>query len=275
MAYSTRSNSPANMVRLEPLCAREDIKSAAQRLERYCNFPHVFPYGEATGGLLAEANFVSKLEDFTTAMDSRILYAYSRYQAEESRLLFDSTAAYVTFATARGIPVVSYFCELTPDAAPSGRTRESVELCAMLYTMIAQVIDYLPEELEAPEPSFTREYLAGLDGTLRTWDAAIGFFEDLLAAVRVRVLLFVVHGLNLLEDDLRGSTTGKLDQVVGCLRSLVRAGGSDRIVKILFTTSGLSKPLIAGIEEHETVSCSPNLARDLGETRSPSRRSLA
>lgn len=263
------------MVRLEPLCRREDIKSAFQRLECHCNFRHIFPYGQETGSLLAESNFVSKLEDFTTAMDSRVLYAYSRYQPDESRLLRDSTAAYTTFATARGIPVVSYFCELSPDAAPHGRTRESVELCAMLYTMIVQVVDFLPDEMGMPEPSFTREYMAGLDGTMRTWDAAIGFFEDLLATVKVPVLLFVIHGLNLLEDDLRQSTAGKLDQVVTCLRGLTTSESPERIVKVLFTTSGLSRPLVEGVGEHETLSCCPNLPRDLGETRSPSRRSLA
>jgi hypothetical protein len=235
-----------------------DVKFESRHLEDYFTWEHVYPFSDASLPLLGTATFVSRLGTFTTAMESQVLYAHSRYQEEGMNLLQQSAAEYISLAREAGVPVVSYFCQLTPEEPPVNRTRESVELSALLCAMIRQLIHLLPADFHSPALAFNAERFAILDGTLRTWDHAIGLFVELAGCVRLPILLFVIDGLNLLEDDFEYSTHGKLEQLIECLMGLVSSSSSEgdgRVVKVLFTTAGLSGPLCRELDDKDLVSC--------------------
>ena len=205
-------------------------------------------------------SFVSGLSAFTESMSSQILYTFGRYQPEQANLLRLSAAQYISLARQHGIPVISYFCGLSAEAPPPGRTRESVELSSLLYSLIRQAVDLFPAEFTATSLDLTEERFATLDGTLRTWRQAINLFTDLVNCLQLPLLLFVLDGLNLLEDDFERSTSAKVGELVRELVGLVDGpGGGGRkglgIVKALFTSAGSSTELCRELDSGRVVAC--------------------
>lgn len=213
---------------------------------------------------------MSRLSEFTTTLKSQILYAHGRYQPERLSVLRSSAATYITLAREHGIPVISYFCQLSADEPPPSRTRESTELTALLYSLIRQAVELLPADFAAAPLAFGEERFAALDGTLRTWDLALELFADAVGCVRLPQLLFVVDGLNLLEDDFEDVTSSQLEALVRRMGDLAGAGASSgRVVKILFTTAGLSGTLCRELDGGQMVACeATSPLRESGSRRS-------
>jgi len=244
-----------------------DVKFKSRHLEDYFEWESIHPVRETSWPLFANATFVMRLRSFTTVMESQILYAHSQYQLEGLNILRQSAAGYVSLAREAGIPVVSYFCRLSHQAPPGSRTRESEELTALLYSMIRQLIDLLPAELSWSAPPLDETRFVSLDGGLRTWERAMSLFVDVESCVNLPLLLFVIDGLNLVEDDFEHSTTRELEQLIACLKRLVDSSmNNDYIVKVLLTTAGLSGSLCRALDEGGIVSCDVS---SLGEPRRP------
>lgn len=248
-----------------------DVKFKSRHLEDYFEWERIHPFRETPWPLFANAAFVMRLRSFTTTMESQILYAHSQYQPEGSNILRQSAAGYVSLAREAGVPVVSYFCRLSHQAPPGSRTRESEELIASLYSMIRQLIDLLPAELSWSAPALDETRFTSLDGDLRTWEQAMSLFVDVERCVNLPLLLFVIDGLNLVEDDFERNTSRELEQLIACLKLLVDSStNSDYIVKVLFTTAGLSGSLCRALDEGDIVSCDVSSP---GEPRRPHRAS--
>jgi hypothetical protein len=243
------------------------VKFDSRHLEDYFDRDHVYPFNDFPSPLLAEVNFATRLKSFTTMMESQILYAHCRYQAG-ANLLQQSAAAYVSLAREAGIPVVSYFCQLSENEPAPNRTLESVELCALLYSMIRQTIDLLPVQFTSSAPVFDEKRLASLDGTLRTWDKALSLFTDLVSCVQLPLLIFFTDGLNVLEDDIENSTSASLERFVRCVNDLVTTSTEkSHNVKFLFTTMGLSRALCHGLDERDMIICNTSTHVGTGTSR--------
>ena len=261
LASSQNADPPDDQGTKIAIQSGNNIMFESRHLENYFSWGHVhppLPYTENPYALLAEATFVEKLDSFTTAMESRVLYAHVPYQTEGANPLLLSALGYISLARDAAVPVISYFCELSDDDPPPNRTRQSVELSALLYAMMRQIINLLPGDLSGLMPASPCSALSALDGTLRTWNEALALFEVLLSCVRLPVLIFVLDGLNELEDDLEHSTDEELESLVRCLCRLAApsTAAQERMVKIMFTTSGLSEPLCRILDGREVVSCS-------------------
>jgi hypothetical protein len=97
-----------------------------------------------------------------------------------------------------------------------------------------------------------------MDGTLRKWDEALSAFQQLIIAVRLPMLLFVIDGINVLEDEFESSTKRQLRSFVSCLQRLTSAtpaADGKSIVKVLFTTSGLSATLSDSLDDSGILHC--------------------
>lgn len=263
---SRRHSGVSNANGGETVSPLADIRFATRHFEDYFTWEHVHPHLETPGPLLADANFVARLNDFTTTMKSQLLYAHGRFHSHGPDTLQQSASVYRSLAQEAGVPVVSYFCELSHDDPPANRTRESMELSALLYAMIRQVINVLPEQSTDAAFPIQQAKLSALDGTLRTWKDALGLFENLVGSVHLPLLLFVIHGLNVVEDDVEGTTTQALEDIVRCLARMAGPNqiGDGTIIKVLFTSSGLSDALCHVLDEEFMVSCdssSPGTAR--------------
>jgi len=206
-------------------------------------------------------------------MESQVLYAFGRYQPEGPNLLRFSAAQYVSLAREHGIPTISYFCRLSAETPPRNRTRESVELSSLLYSVIRQIVDLLPAEFTAPSVDLGEDRFAGLDGTLRTWEQAIRLLSDLISCLQLPQLLFVLDGFNLLEDDFDYTPSAKAEELVRMLTGLVDDPNpkNPSIIKVLFTTAGSSTVLCRELHSARVVGCggpnSPRESKKPGATR--------
>lgn len=235
----------------------ESIRLASRHFEDYFTWEHVHPFIETPSPLLADTAFVVRLNDFTTSMESQLLYAYGRFHTQGPGILDKSALVYKTLAQEAGVPVVSYFCELSHDDPPPDRSRESVELSALLYALLRQVIDLLPTNNTEVATFLGEERFSTLDGTLRTWKDALELFENLVDGVRLPLLLFVVHGLNILEEEAQGIAAEALEGLVQCFARLANplTGDEGTVIKVLFTTSGLSEVLLDLLDEDCVIAC--------------------
>jgi hypothetical protein len=191
-------------------------------------------------------------------MESQILYAHGTRSGTGQSSLTRSAASYTRLALNAGLPVISYFCELSHEEPPPNRTRESVELSALLCSLIRQVVNLLPSGADCPEvAAIDRNRFTALDGTLRTWNEGISLFADLVQCVRLPLLLFVIDDLNVLEDESERSTEEHIERLVDTLTALMRPPSfeEDRIVKMLLTTSGGSEVLFRKVHDDDIVVC--------------------
>lgn len=230
-----------------------DIAVHSAHLEDLFSWTHVDPFSE-TGvptPLLSEATFVSRLRAFANnTVASQILYAHGPYyQNDSENILRRSSAGYASLAREASVPVVSYFVELSHEEPPANRTRETVELTALICALIRQVVDLLPAQFES-SARMDQERFAELDGKLRTWDQAVEIFADLVQCVQMPIVLFVIDGLNFVEDDF---LERKIEKLVNCFEDLTRI--EDKVIKIMFTTAGLSGALSRRLRDGDMFAC--------------------
>jgi len=248
----------------EPASSSTDIRFESRHLEDYFSWEHVHPFLETPTPLLADAAFVARLNAFTTTANSQILYAHGQYHSQGDDVLRQAALTYMTLAQEAGVPVISYFCDLSHDEPPANRTRESVELCALLCAVIRQLVNLLPVQDADAALTLDGARFSAIDGTLRTWREALALFEDLVSRVRLPLLLFVIYGLNSLEDDAGGTTTEALEDLVHIvtqISTLRPSSGEGGIVKILFMTSGLSETLCRRLDEESQIACDSSTPR--------------
>ncbi|KAI1740429.1 hypothetical protein F4680DRAFT_419428 [Xylaria scruposa] len=245
-----------------------DIRLESRHLEDYFDWERVYPFEEPPLSAPADPEFVTRLNAFTAKTESQILYVCRRYLGETSDPLQMSAAVYIALARKAEIPVISYFCRLSHDEPPSGRTRETIELSALVCSMIRQLVNILPGQLAAEAPNLGLQRFSEIDGTLRTWKQAISLLQDLVVCVRLPLLLFVLDGLSLLEYDSEDVIETGLRMLVNCLKNIVETSKKEgRIVKILFTTAGLSGALCRELDEEDILICKGSSPYESGNFR--------
>lgn len=234
-----------------------DIRFESRHLEDYFDWEHAHPPTQAPAPVLADASFVAGLNLFTTTLKSQVLYAHGSYQTHGPDLLQQSTSVYKSLAEEAGVAVVSYFCELSNADPPANRSRESMELSALLCALIRQLVNLLPSGGSEQAARLDPSRFAVLDGTLRTYKEALSLIEDLARCVRLPMMLFIIHGLNILEEEAGNTIIEVLEDLVNCFVRMANPVSTDEegIVKVLFTSSGLSDVLCNLINEEDMVAC--------------------
>jgi hypothetical protein len=201
----------------------------------------------------AEIEVIQRLQSWTIHAQSSVmaLYGPASLSANSSSHLIASN--YIQAAKAAGIPHISYFCSLTNEAPPQGRLRETIGSVSLVYALLKQLVRHLPLQWAASSGSTLQERFAQLDGTLRTWNAALSLFTELLRLCEPPLLLIVIHGIEMLEHE---ATEPHLTALIEVLRRSTHYDSnpedSGRIIKILLTTSGVSHVLGSSLTAGET-----------------------
>lgn len=274
--YESDIDSSSDMSEEETNIRNPDIKFSSRHLEEYISWDNVFPFTETPPRLCADTSFVTRLDSFTTTTESQILYAHAQYQPEGLNLLRSSAAKYVSLARENGISVASYFCRLPPPYSVQEQKTsrnpsiESTELTALLYSIVRQIVDLLPAEMPPSAAHFAEMQLSSLDGTPHTWDVALDVLRSLISCVCLPLVLLVIDGLNLLENDFENTTSDRVETLTRCLRDMASPGRmAGPIVKVLFTTSGLSGALCRELDSSQMVACNASsLSREIGRPKS-------
>lgn len=227
--------------------SRVEVEAASQVLDLSFARERLNPQ-DREGEFFVEGVVAQRLHLWTAQTESTmlgILGPRTLSHEDPTRLLVSS---YIRAAKGAGIPCISYFCTLTHESAPEGRTRETVELVGFLYALIKQLILYLPLQLPADQV-LDEQLFRTLDGTLRTWEVALSLFSDLIRLATTPYLLIAIHGFEMLESD---RTTPLLRDFVRMLRQFTREG-KDTVptLKVLFATSGMSRTLGGELSANE------------------------
>ncbi|MCJ1306787.1 hypothetical protein MMC25_000430 [Agyrium rufum] len=181
-------------------------------------------------------------------------------------------------AASLGISVLCYFCQLPPDLLfpdvdPDSKdyssdistsdnevsepeiehpptlhqSRQEAAVIDLLYTLIRQLISILPKRVPAT-PKLSQAKFAKLDGSPESYRTGLSILTELLNYIP-STLLIVIDGIEQLDEwvedpvcEILGVLQGSVERA-GEGREKEKEGKNDKIVKILYTTSGPSEIL--------------------------------
>lgn len=247
-----------------PTQREQDIKLWSAHLEDHYSSEQIYPFPDAPQEFYAETAFVSRLSEFTTTLKSQVLYAMARFRPSGLNLLRLSAAKYAILSRTNDVPVISFFCvPITDDPG---------QQIALLCSLIRQTVELL-DDSTSTSGRLTEERISTLDGTVDTWDTALQAFSEMVRNIRLPQLVFVIDGVNLLEDESDHAAQERMRGLMRALKELARPGAvEDCIVKVLFTTAGWSSCLCEELDSHEMVVC--DVSSPVGAVPRKSRRFL-
>lgn len=219
------------------------IEEASAVLDQFFDYDHILVHSPSFD-TFAEAEVIQRLQMWTVNPASSLMALSGPASLSESSSSQLIASNYVRAARAAGLPCISYFCSLTNEEPPKGRLRETIGLVSLVYALIKQLISHIPLQSNASTTAKYAEEFSQLDGTLRTWNIALSLLKSLLALSERPLMLVVVHGLELLEHE---ATNEYLNALVNILKDFTDRKADNenhgRLIKVLFTTSGVSHVL--------------------------------
>lgn len=266
-----RGFSTTELGRQSLLCTRSEVEQASMKLNPFFDFDNIAPTAsDAT--TFVERAALERLQEWTAQITSSVLGIFgpmSPLDDDPARIL---AMNYIRAAKGVGIPCVTYFCSISHEPAPAGRTRETVGLVALLYALLKQLVLYLPQRLP-PDHEISEQEVEALDGTLRTWDAGISLLGNLLTLAEAPYLLISIHGLEVLEHE---ATMPYLSSLLEMFRNSRRMNPANELkLKVLFTTSGVSQMLWERLNEDEICDISRGSAARRPGRQRKGRRNMA
>jgi hypothetical protein len=221
---------------------RVEVEDASGHLNAFFDYNKIAP-GLAGATCFAETEVIQRLQSWTSEPTSSFLGVLGPFSGSQDNAFRLLSSNYVLAARAANIACVSYFCELPRKAQSSRRLPETIESSALVCALVRQMVLHMP--LQLPEhPTLEKRRFEALNGTLRSWDAALSLLSDLITLAEAPVLLVTVYGLEALEHN---ATRDHLTALVKTLRQhmLRRQAGdqAQKIFKVLFVTSGVSQVL--------------------------------
>jgi hypothetical protein len=191
--------------------------------------------------IMATPETISRLSEWSEAASSAPTLWISGPTTEVSdfdNYLSRLAAKFTLLADQSDVPLVSYFCQIIwREQCRGTNTRESQAMIAMLYALLWQLAELLPQSLET-NADLSESRFQRLDGTVETWEDALLVLRDLMTLIP-KLILCVLDGVHLLDDRSTNRYLKKMFQVL--------LGGK---LKVLFTTTGRS----AGLSEAVSIS---------------------
>ncbi|KAK0610084.1 hypothetical protein B0T17DRAFT_501085, partial [Bombardia bombarda] len=147
-----------------------------------------------------------------------------------------------------GIPCISFFDKRRYSfASANSLPTKSAGLISLLYFLLTQLINVLPPQFET-ELDFDQKQFARLDGTMASITPALDMIQALLTQAPPS-LVFVVDGIQAFESQ---DTVPHLRK----LARILREQSKKTVVKVLFTTDGMSRWLGELLKGRERVDAS-------------------
>ncbi|KAB5586252.1 hypothetical protein GE09DRAFT_1235505 [Coniochaeta sp. 2T2.1] len=147
-----------------------------------------------------------------------------------------------------GIPCISFFDKRRYRLSSSkGITYPEAGLISLLYSLVSQLVNTLPVVFHT-ETTFEDEDFSQLDGSPASIDAALEIIRKLLLHAPP-VLMCVIDGVQAFD-------TKELRPHIRRLVDILRDQGTRTVVKVIFTTDGMSRALAKKIKLRERVNAS-------------------
>ncbi|KAL1625430.1 hypothetical protein SLS54_003522 [Diplodia seriata] len=239
---------------------RDTLLLHSAKMEDFHDRDKVQPTPDHAASFFIESELASSIQYWAMVAESRALCVAGLDPLWSNNPASSAASQYVAFAREAGLPLCSYFCRLQNDEPPTGRTRETIELTALVYSLIRQLIELLPPDDVVPGTvRLDESRFDGLDGTLDSFPDALRLLDDLMSATGHAILILVIDGLDLLDDPSHRSTEAPLRKLVNVLLRHVY-GDHGGVVKVLFSCGGISAPLFEALAPDQILlSSAPQL----------------
>lgn len=221
----------------------------------------VLPANHEETGYYVDSGVSPHLQSWITTTESALLYTASMEAEYEPNVLTHAAAQYCQLAREAGLPLCSFSCSLSDAEPPNGRTRETIELVALVYSLIRQLIEILPVDRINRSPSLQDSSFKCLEGTLHTFDEALDILEALLTSTGQPIVVIVINGIELLDDISHESTAYYLEKLINLLKKYVEDEAVKCILKIWFVSGGISQALLENLATDQIVLCEQSLGR--------------
>ena len=254
---STRDLEEAPDEPMQSNCSIEDIQESLQSLEEFIVGESGSSFASRCTPAFAGNDVVHKLQEWSNAEESQLLWLAGDGEPSIPSTLSAAAGSVIISATKLNIPVISHICSLE-NRSERGLSSQESGLIGLLYSMISQMLIQVPKNVQGLIDMSVKR-LSQLDGTMETWDVALGLLADLLS-VAPPLLLCIIDGLDVLDS---GQTAAKC---VDILSLFWEPFASSSMLKVLLTTSGLSGAMFREVGEYLYMveGVSP-LSRETGE----------
>ncbi|KAM0717240.1 hypothetical protein Q7P37_007092 [Cladosporium fusiforme] len=229
--------------------SREDIERCSRALDDWYSEGDMHPLHLSQRPKVPpfmHESISTRIVEWVRSTESRALCIQLAYSVG-SNSFGGSIASYVvSSAWEADYPTISHFCSLPRTGVDPGRSPETIALCAMMASLIRQLIMILPDSLPESAADMDKARFARLDGTLRTWGDMISLFTELLSLVPGSTLI-VIHGLQLLDHK---DTMGPIEKFLAAIRNRMNARDQipKQIVKALFVTEGQARAVVPWLD---------------------------
>ncbi|KAL4749294.1 hypothetical protein BDW72DRAFT_195018 [Aspergillus terricola var. indicus] len=202
--------------------------------------------------VMVEEDVLEALKQWSTDTYPQILTLGSVLDSARASPIALVSACYTSLARNAKSPVIAYSCSV-PSTAKDGMTLFQQGLIALVYSLLRQLLEYLPPVVNGSSTHTVKaENFALLDGTLASWQEVLSLVDTLLYYAPP-LLLCVVDGLDRLQDQ---STDQYIRSLVRIFVSHTRQstdstlGQQNVLLKVLFTVTGQLAPLVETLSEN-------------------------
>lgn len=178
--------------------SRVELQLATAHLQEYFDNDDQIPDYDPTIDIIVEKTVVESLNKWSTGNYSQVLAIGNLSDGNASPVALIS-AFYANLAQDTKAPIIAHFCSLPP-TAKTGVTLFQQGLIALVYSLIRQLLEYLPPVVNgSPAHTVKAENFALLDGTLASWKEVLSLIDTLLYYAPP-LLMCIVDGLDRLQD---------------------------------------------------------------------------
>lgn len=241
---------------------RTDLQFSSRHLQDFFNASDQVGDFESGVDVVTEDSVLQSLQQWATNTHSQMLAVGGSPPTTFPNTVALFSACFATFARQARLPVISHFCSL-PTQSTDALTLFQQGLIALAYSLIRQLIDYLPPVVESHEAcDLCLERFTSLNGTLSSWKTLLSLIDALLHYAPP-LLVCVIDGLDKLQDE---STDAHIRELVRTLMIHTRhrvddtADGSWNqkvLLKVLFTVADRPSSLVETMSENQLILSEP------------------
>ncbi|KAL4958495.1 hypothetical protein BDW69DRAFT_18 [Aspergillus filifer] len=236
--------------------SRVELQAASAHLQEHFNHADQLPIYDAGTKITVDANVVEILKQWATDTYSQVL-AIGSFSNTTGDTHFPSRAAqisscYASLAAETNAPIITFFCSPRP-ASKDAMTEFQQGLVALVYSLIRQLLEYLPPVLNGSATHTVKaDNFTLLDGTLTSWKEILSLIDTLLYYAPP-LLMCIIDGLDRLSHP---STDEYIRSLVRIFVSHTRnpdnssPGRQSILLKILFTVEGELEVLFQTLAEN-------------------------
>jgi hypothetical protein len=186
---------------------------------------------------------VCRLQDWSSATESELLWVCGPPTSGTPSNMIGAAVSILQNAQILGIPIIAHACERGRPTVGSGESREEIGLIGLLYSLIRQLLTFLPPETSG-KIDLSRTRFRELDGSAESWEDALELFAELLDAAPP-LLIIAIDNLGRLDH---GAAVKQCEQLLNVLdEGMATVPPTQKVVKLLLTTSGAAKSLRSAI----------------------------